>query len=167
MIAPPHGLVELLKPWNDFYSHSKTTQTIVTFFHIGGLLLAGGLAIAADRGTMRALKIAASDRHHYTRELREVHRWVITGLVVVVLSGLLMLASDFETFWGSPIYWIKMSLVVILLANGWGMQRAESMLARDASESSPGWAVLRRTAISSLSLWFVITALGIALVNFS
>lgn|SRR6185437_748038 len=167
MIAPPQALVELLKPWNDFYSHSKTTVTIVTFVHIGGILLAGGLAIAADRGTLRALQIAAGDRAHYTRELRSVHRWVITGLVAVVLSGLLMLASDFETFWGSAIYWIKMTLVVILLVNGYGMMRAEAQLERDASESSPAWAALRRTAISSLVLWFIITALGIALVNFS
>jgi uncharacterized membrane protein len=167
MIAPPQAIVDLLKPWNDFYSHSKTTVTIVTFFHIGGLLLAGGLAIAADRGTLRALRIAAADRHHYTRELHTVHRWVITGLVLVVLSGLAMLASDFETFWGSPIFWIKMALVVILLVNGLGMTRAERMLERDASESAPGWSALRRTAVSSLVLWFVITALGIALVNFS
>jgi hypothetical protein len=92
---------------------------------------------------------------------------VITGLVLVVLSGLAMLASDFETFWGSPIFWIKMTLVLILLLNGLGMTRAETMLERDASESSPGWAVLRRTSISSLFLWFVIMTLGIALVNFS
>jgi len=167
MIAPPQALVDLFKPWNDFYSHSKTAETIVQFLHIGGLVLAGGLAIASDRGSLRALKIAAADRHHYTRELRTVHRWVLTGLVVVVLSGLAMLASDFETFWGSWIFWIKMLLVLILLVNGFGMTRAEKMLERDASETSPGWGALRRTAMSSLVLWFVITAFGIALVNFS
>lgn len=167
MIAPPHALVDLFKPWNDFYSHSKIAETIVQFLHIGGLVLAGGLAIASDRGSLRALRIAAADRHHYTRELRAVHRWVLTGLVVVVLSGLAMLASDFETFWGSWIFWIKMVLVLILLVNGVGMTRAEAVLERDPSENSPGWVALRRTAISSLALWFVIAAFGIALVNFS
>jgi uncharacterized membrane protein len=167
MIAPPSSLVDLLKPWNEFYSHSKTAETVVQFLHIGGLLLAGGLAIAADRGTVRALRIAASDRSHYTRELSSVHRWVLTGLVVVLLSGLALLASDIETFWGSAVFWIKMSLVLILLINGWMMTRAESALQRDASESSPAWRSLHRTAVSSLTLWFVITALGIALVNFS
>ena len=167
MIAPPSALVDLLKPWNEFYSHSKTAETIVQFLHIGGLLLAGGLAIAADRSTLRALRIAAADRTHYTMELGTVHRWVVTGLIVVVLSGLALLASDLETFWGSAIFWIKMALVVILLVNGWFMTRAESSLERDASDSSPAWTSLHRTAVSSLTLWFIITALGLALVNFS
>lgn len=167
MIAPPHTLVDLFKPWNDFYSHSKTTITIVQFLHIGGMLMAGGFAIAADRGTLRALRLPATERGRHSNELHAVHRWVLTGLIVVVLSGLAMLASDFETFWGSPIYWIKMTLVVILLVNGWMMTRAETSLERDASDSSPAWRTLHRTAVSSLALWFVITALGIALVNFS
>jgi uncharacterized membrane protein len=167
MIAPPSFLVDALKPWNDFYSHSKAAETIVQFLHVGGLLLAGGLAIAADRGTLRALRIAASDRAHYTNELTSVHRWVLTGLSVVVLSGLALLASDLETFWGSAIFWIKMAFVVILLVNGLFMTRAEAALRRDASEASPAWQSLHRTAVSSLMLWFIITALGLALVNFS
>jgi hypothetical protein len=163
----PVSLVQLLKPWNDFYSHSKTAETIVQFFHIGGLLLAGGLAIAADRGTMRALRTAAGDRPHYMRELGAVHRWVLTGLTVVVLSGLVLLASDIETFAGSWVYWSKMVLVALLLANGLHMTRIENSLKHDASEASPYWRRLHRTAIRSLVLWFAITAFGIALVNFS
>ena len=108
----PESLVSLLKPWNEFYSHSKAAATIVIFFHIGGLLLAGGLAISADRGTLRALRFAATERPQFMRELGAVHRWVITGLTVVVVSGVLLLTADIETFFGSWIYWTKMALVV-------------------------------------------------------
>lgn len=167
IIAPPEALVNALKPWNDFYSHSKTMETLVTFLHIGALLLAGGLAVSADRGTLRALRVAAADRTHYTRELASTHRWVITGLTIVVISGLALLGSDIETFFGSWIFWTKMALVALLLVNGLMMTRAEKALERDPSEASPGWNTLHRTAVSSLALWFVITAFGCALVNFS
>jgi hypothetical protein len=167
MIAPPEALVSMLGPWNDFYSHSKLAETIVTSIHVGGLVLGGGLAIASDRGTLRALRISINDRTHHTNELAAVHRWVLTGLVLVVISGLALLAADIETFWGSWIYWTKMALFVLLLVNGLVMTRAEGALRQNPAESSPAWGRLRRTAISSLTLWFAITILGVALVNFS
>ena len=164
---PPESLVQLLKPWNDFYSHSKTAETIVLFVHIGGLLLAGGLAIAADRGTLRAIRIAASERAVHLRELAAVHRWVLTGLTAVVLSGVALLTSDIETFFPSWLYWTKMAFVVLLLINGLMMTRVERSLERDPSEASAHWRGLHRTAVRSLALWFIITALGVALANFS
>ena len=119
MIVPlPDFVVHLLKPWNHFYSHSKMAETVVQSLHIGGVLMAGGLAIAADRGTLRALRAPAPDRAFPMRELAAVHRWVLTGLTMVVISGLGMLAADIETFFGSWIYWTKMALFVVLLVNG-------------------------------------------------
>jgi hypothetical protein len=163
----PESVVNLLKPWNEFYSHSKGAATIVIFLHIGGILLAGGLAIGADRSTLRAMRIAAGERSHYMRELAAVHRWVISGLTVVVLSGLLLLTADIETFFGSWIFWTKMSLVVVLLINGLMMTRTEAGHERDASATSPHWNSLHRHAVISLGLWFVIAAFGVALANFS
>jgi hypothetical protein len=167
MIAPPEALVNALAPWNHFYSHSKITQTVVVFLHVGGLLLAGGLAIATDRGTLRMLRLPALERPTFLRELSATHRWVISGLVIIALSGLAMLASDIENFFGSGIFWVKMVLVVALLVNGLMMTRAEETLRRDASESAPAWRTLNRVAITSFALWFATAAVGIALVNFS
>ena len=166
-MKPPDALVQLLQPWNDFYSHSKTTETIVLFLHIGGLLLAGGFAIAADRTTLRALRGAASNRPQYLAEQMTVHKWVISGLGIIVVSGLALLTSDIETFWGSWIYWGKMALVVLLLINGLMMTRTEKTLTADTSGQSPGWDSLRRTAVTSLMLWFAIALAGVALANFS
>lgn len=167
MISPPSGLVDLFKPWSDFYGHSKLTETIVVFVHVGGLLLAGGIAIANDRATLRALARPAEDRAAQRHELASSHRAVLTGLTLIVLSGLALVTSDIETFWGSPIYWTKMAVVVALLANGLLITRAEAALDGDDSDGAPGWRSLRRTSVVSLGLWFSITALGIALVNFS
>jgi hypothetical protein len=107
-MTPPVALVNLLKPWADFYGDSKAAETIITFLHIGGLLLAGGLAIAADRGTIRALRHEAAERGGHLAELNAVHRWVVPGLGVVLLSGVALLTADIEAFWGSWIYWVKM-----------------------------------------------------------
>jgi hypothetical protein len=167
MIAPPSGLVDLLKPWSDFYGHSKLAETIVLFVHVGGLLLGGGFAVASDRATLRALRRSAEERAMQRHELSTAHRWVLTGIVLIALSGLALVTSDIETFWGSPIYWTKMALVVALLANGLLITRAEAALDRDDTAASPGWAALHRTAVVSVGWWFSITALGIALVNFS
>lgn len=163
----PESIVRLFQPWNDYYSHSKGAETVVQFLHIGGLLLAGGFAVASDRGTLRALRGPVADRPQHLRELAAVHRWVLTGLVVIVISGLALVTADIETFFGSWLYWVKMALVVLLLINGLMMTRAEAKLRLDASEASPAWHVLHRSAVVSLFLWFVIAAFGVTIVNLS
>jgi hypothetical protein len=167
MIAPPESLISLLKPWSDFYDHSKLAKTIVVSLHVGGLLLGGGLAVAADRATVRSMRATPEGRSLSLRELGTTHRWVLTGLTLVILSGFAMLASDLENYWGSWLYWTKMVLFVVLLWNGWGMTRAEASLRVDAGADSSAWARLHRAAVVSMSLWFAITVLGVAVVNFS
>jgi hypothetical protein len=163
----PESLVHFFKPWADFYSHSKTAVTVVQYVHIGGLLMGGGLAIAADRGTLRALRLASHERSGHLHDLAEVHRWVLGGLAGVVISGLALLTADIETFFGSWIFWVKMALVVVLLANGYRMTRIESALEHGAAEDTGHWNKLHSVAVTSLSLWFIVAALGVALANFS
>ena len=129
--------------------------------------MGGGLAIAADRGTLRAVRLAAHERSGHLHDLAEVHRWVLTGLAAVVVSGLALLTADIETFFGSWIFWVKMALVIVLLANGYRMTRIESALEHGAAEDSAKWNKLHSVAVTSLALWFVVAALGVALANFS
>src|SRR5215216_1859411 len=146
-MTAPEFLIKLFEPWNDFYSHSKLTATVVIFLHVGGLLLGGGLAIAADRSTLRALRAAASERPPHMRELAAVHRWVITGLVIVIASGFALFTADIENFFSSWIYWVKMALVALLLFNGLMMTRIEASIQRDATDSPRHWEALHRTAV--------------------
>jgi uncharacterized membrane protein len=166
-MSAPESLVQLFKPWADFYSHSKAAATVVTYVHVAGLLFAGGLAIAADRATLRALRSDAPYRAHTLKELAAVHKWVLTGLTLIVVSGVALLTADIDTFFGSWIYWTKMGLVVLLLINGFMMTRIEQSMEKDASADSAQWASLHRVAVTSLVLWFTIALFGIALVNFS
>ena len=90
------------------------------------------------------------------------HRIVVVGLSLIVVSGLLLFASDVETFLYSRVFWIKMSLVALLLVNGAVLTSAERRASRGAGDA---WGRLRITAMASLALWFLIAFAGVALTN--
>jgi hypothetical protein len=159
------GLARLAEPWAHVYADSKVVATIVTFGHVASLLMAGGLAVATDRATLRALRLAAAERGRHLEELAGVHRLVVGGLALSVITGILLFASDIETFVGSWIFWLKMALICVLLANGFVMTRAEGALRADAADGSLAWGRLRRSALVSVGLWYAITLAGVALVN--
>jgi hypothetical protein len=167
LIAPPEFLVNLCQPWNKFYSDSKLAETLVQFAHTAALVVAGGIAIATDRNTLRAYAWSDDVRNHHLTELNFLHRTVVTGLTLSVISGLAMFAADVETFWGSWIFWVKMILVAILLANGARMLGVENKLRADPAATSPQWAKLRFNAITSIGLWLTTTLAGLALLNYA
>ncbi len=84
------------------------------------------------------------------------------GLVAIFISGLLLLAADVDTYWHSRVYWLKMALVALLLANGAFLMIAERQLQLGHPKA---WARLRNAAHASLSLWFRTTLDGAALPN--
>lgn len=102
-------------------------------------------------------------------ELDAVHRPVLMGLGLLFASGLLQAAADVETFATSPVYWTKMALVGLLLANGYVLQRTERTL-RTQGGGHPQdalWSRLRATAIASLVLWVAIVLAGTVLMSAS
>ena len=161
------------KPWASLYSDSTAVASTVTFFHLGGLLFAGGLAIASDRATFRAFRGTDEDRNRLLVDLGNTHSWVLAGLSVIFVSGLLLALSDVKTFGYSPIYWTKMSLVVLLLLNGSVLQRTEqklragSLLTQSTAPRQRLWSRLRFAAATSMALWTAIVLAGVILVNAS
>ena len=158
-------LARFFEPWSHVYASSKMIATLVTFGHVASLLLAGGLAVATDRATLRALRLAAAERGRHLEELARVHRMVVGGITLSLVTGALLFASDVESFYASWVFWTKMALIVVLLVNGYAMTGAERVLREDAAEASPAWARLRRSAMVSMLLWYTITLAGVALVN--
>ena len=131
------SLVRLLAPWQEYFSNSVIAPTVVTAAHLTSLLVAGGLAIAHDRSTLKGVP------HDI------VHRPVTLGLLVVIISGLLLAAADVEVYATSYVFWIKMGLIGALLVNG-------SVLFRRPT---------RTTARISMTLWLTITVAGVVLTN--
>jgi hypothetical protein len=158
------GVTALAHAWGEYYGDHPLLETGVTFAHLGGLVLSGGIAVASDRLVLRGGGPGANERPIALAVLGTSHRAVIAGLAVVALSGILLFLADFDTFLTSWLYWAKMGCVALLLGNGLLLQRAERTLRVDAA-SPDGWARLRRGAVVSLTLWLLITLLGTALVN--
>ncbi|HKW47702.1 MAG TPA: hypothetical protein VJN70_09655 [Gemmatimonadaceae bacterium] len=168
MIVAPNALIRLASPWEHLYSNNKGVEIFTTFLHVGGLLLGGGLAIATDSATLRAIRQAVHDRSQHLEALGSVHRTVLAGLAITFVSGILLFLSDVKTFWSSWVFWLKMSLIVALLVNGYVMTRAEhSLRTAGAREDDRAWSHLHHTAVASLLLWYAITLVGIALVSVS
>jgi hypothetical protein len=164
-MTTPDVLARLVAPWAHFYSDSKPAATIVTFLHIAPIVVGGGIAIALDRATLRLNAADTPARERHLAELGSVHRIVLSALTLSLLSGLAMLAADLDTFLGSWVFWLKMALIVALLANGALMTRLERALRGPAGAAVDQWHRLRGIAITSLVLWLAITLAGVVLTN--
>lgn len=148
----------MLEAWTELYSNSAVWRTAILFAHVGGLLVGGGAAIAADRLTL----MAPANDPLPLRALAGVHRLVVGGLAITMASGGLMLAANAETYLVSTVFWAKMLLVVMLLINGVRLLGAER--ATRTGEAS-GWSRLRGASMASLVLWLLITLFGATLPN--
>lgn len=149
--------MRLAEPWAVFYGDSPPLQAAVLFAHLGGMLVGGGFALAADRATLRASRAEAAGRDRHLSELLATHRPVLVALAVTAASGLLMLAADLETYLGSPAFWTKMGLVVLLLGNGYAVQRTGKLLSRDPGAA---WNRLRAASVASFVLWLAVVLAG-------
>lgn len=158
-------LAAAIAPWADFYNASKVAQTAVAFGHFGGMMTAGGFALATDRATLRAAGAPLSERPRHLRELAGVHPIVVVALGITALSGLLMFAADLENLIILPAFWIKMGLVGLLVLNGWLMLRAERSLRQGDPADAAGWRRLRAAALASLALWLAVVLAGSVLPN--
>ena len=164
MISLVQNAAGFVKPWAELYSDSATVKAIVVFLHLGGLLAAGGFALAADRATLRLGRLTETERLHFVRELGDTHRPVLAGLAIVIVTGLAMLLADLETLLPSAVFWVKMGGFALLMLNGVTLQRAERMLS-GGTHTPRAWRRLHSAALRSAGLWFTVLFLGTLLAS--
>jgi hypothetical protein len=56
------SLTRATAPWKHLYDDSKVLETVVVFVHVAALVIGGGIALAADRATLRAVRGDAATR---------------------------------------------------------------------------------------------------------
>jgi hypothetical protein len=147
----------LLARWAHFYGQTRAVSATVTYLHLGGILLGGGLAIAADVAALRLSPKTVPDWPGELDRLAAVHRWVVGGLALIFGSGVVMILAQVGSFATSGVFWVKMGLVALLIGNGYARLRCEIALRRGTVAR---WGWFRRTSIASLLLWFLILLVG-------
>lgn len=162
------------EPWRRVFAHSPLLSTVILFGHLGGLLAAGGLTVAADRATLRLDPRDDADRRRHLAELEQMRGLVWGAFAIALLCGALLFLADVEAFAASPIFWTKMGLVLLLVANALVTSRMDSALRRDADASATStapdrharrWRRRRAGALASAVLWFGLVLAGTALAS--
>lgn len=144
-------LTALCSSWSSYYGNHQALSVTIRSLHLLALVVGGGTAVAADRRVLTSRHTGLlADAVGY---MRRSHRTVIAAFVVIVVTGLLMALSDVETYGVSVLFWTKMALVALLIANG-GLL---TVAGRHAHRSSSPW---RRRLVAasaiSLILWLAI-----------
>jgi hypothetical protein len=158
VLVPPPAAAGLVERWAHLYADSKALSAGVMFVHLAGVLLAGGLAIAADRASLLLPREPADEVLREIARLKTVHVWVLGGLGLVVATGVLQVLSDLSTYLTAWLFWTKMGLLALLLLNGWVRLRAEQAV--EAGGAATHLARFRRTSVVSLVLWFAVLLAG-------
>lgn len=150
------AISQLVARWAHVYGDNKALSAGMTFVHLSGVLLGGGFAIVTDRASLQ-LAPANAELPRELARLRTVNTWVIAGLAVTFISGLLMMLADLHTYLPSILFWTKMGLIALLIVNGAVRLRAEHAL---GAGSTAAWRPFRRTSGVSLVLWFLVLLAG-------
>ena len=157
-MSPPAVLSGALTWWSSLYSDHHAVSVTVRFLHLAGLLIGGGPALAADRHLLGAFRRDEAARQAALALAGTSHRIVVPALALMGLTGVLMAASDLETFLNSRLFWTKMAIVGLLLTNGALLVLSERATVRGAGDR--GWARLRLVSAASLALWLLALLAG-------
>jgi hypothetical protein len=151
---------EIVEAWASFYANSPAARSAVTFTHVGALVVGGGSAIAADLGTVKALRGDGPTVRAELERLHATHRLVTVSLALVVGSGILLTLADLDAYVASRAFWIKMGLFAALLLNGAAIVATTAR--RDGARNHGR---LRLAALTSLALWLATLLLGAVVPN--
>ena len=86
----------------------------------------------------------------------EAHKWFRISLIVVLGTGVFMLAGVAEKCYTKPAFWVKMAALLTGVVFVFAVKRP--LLSRDPSMNE-AW-VLKCVALASIVIWFTVAAAG-------
>ena len=167
-LVPDLATVDALaEPWQKLYAHSTIVATLVLFGHVASLVVAAALTFATEAGALRLDPADGAERRRYLHIASPSRRAIGVALTVAVVCGILLFLADLEAFAVSPVFWTKMLLVVLLLANVGATSRLDARLLREddsvVQRHDRRWRRRRLGAWAMAVLWFALLLSGSAL----
>jgi hypothetical protein len=92
--------------------HSPSLLALLESVHLVGLTLLLGTILMVDLSLL-GLGIG---RHPVSRIARELNRFTVIGLAIMLASGPLILCSEAIRCYKTPAFWVKMALLGIAIA---------------------------------------------------
>jgi hypothetical protein len=151
---------EIFFPLFDWLGHSVTGETIrssavlialTQIIHLLGLTMLAGTVLMVDM----ALFGFGIRRHPVSRIAAELAPWTLGGLVVMLISGPLILASETRKCYDSSFFWIKMAILLAAIVFHFTAHRRVTR-----SEPPAGPFRARFVASVSLALWIAVALAG-------
>jgi len=90
--------------------------------------------------------------------LRRHRPWIWSALLALIASGAILLISEPVRNMVNPIFWMKMTMLLVAVAVSLGFQRAVRLQAADGSTIGQGG--LRVASVAILVLWCAVIAGG-------
>lgn len=118
--------------------------------HVVGLAWLGATIAAVD---LRLLGVGFRE-HSAAALARDLRGWMWGGLALTIGSGVLLFASEALRCYESPLFWIKMSLLVSALLFAATIRRSQ------LRDDGPPPRYERTAGAVSLALWFGVALMG-------
>lgn len=140
-------------------------KTLLTIIHVLGVVMGMGAALMSDMlfsffGHNKKLS------HTETRTLTLLSRVVLVGLVIIILSGIGLFLSDVSKYLVSVKFLVKMTIMLVLLANGFILHvYISKLMIKRGFLSDHKYTGARKLAFScgaiSVVSWFSLCILGV------
>jgi len=154
-MAIPGFVQSAAASWSSYYGNHQLVSVTIKYLHIAATMIGGGLAISLDRQLFKARR-ASDGRAFVLQQMHGSHRTVVPALAVASLTGVLMMGADLDTFLASKLFWLKIGVVVALVANGVALQ----MFEQSAHQHDAAWPRLSIVSVISITLWLITAFVG-------
>jgi len=128
--------------------NSQYAFPIVEFFHLAALAFIGGAVLIVD---MRLLGLGLR-KTPVAQLAKDAQPWVTGSLIVMLVSGVCLFASEATKCYDSTAFWIKISALILVMIFTYTVRRKVAL----ADEHRVSGLVQKSVAIVSVSLWFAV-----------